>query len=52
MTLGGVVWPGVMPVGLRRAPAHSRDQVLIGAGRNAARPDPAHLFNIDPIART
>ena len=50
MTLGGVVWPGVMPL----APSAVRplvsagDQVLIGVPAvNPARPDPAYLFNID-----
>jgi hypothetical protein len=50
MTLGGVVWPGVLPLasGAVRPLASAGDQVLIGVPAvNAARPDPAYLFNID-----
>ena len=50
MTLGGVVWPGVMPLASDavRPLASAGDQVLIGVPAvNAARPDPAYLFNID-----
>jgi hypothetical protein len=50
VTLGGVVWPGVMPLasGAVRPLASAGDQVLIGVPAvNAARPDPAYLFNID-----
>ena len=49
-TLGGVVWPGVMPLapGALRPLASAGDQVLIGVPAvNATRPDPAYLFNID-----
>ncbi len=50
MTLGGVVWPGVMPLapGAVRPLVSAGDQVLIGVPAvNPARPDPAYLFNID-----
>jgi len=50
MTLGGVVWPGVMPLARDavRPLVSAGDQVLIGAPAvNTARPDPAYLFNID-----
>ena len=50
MTLGGVVWPGVLPLaqGAVRPLVSAGDQVLIGATAvNTARPDPAYLFNID-----
>ena len=49
-TLGGVVWPGVMPLapGAVRPLASAGDQVLIGvAAVNAVGPDPAYLFNLD-----
>jgi len=48
-TLGGVVWPGVMPLaaGAVRPLASAGDQVLIGVPAMSARSDPAYLFNID-----
>jgi len=48
-TLGGVVWPGVMPLaaGAVRPLASAGDQVLIGASAVRARSDPVYLFNID-----
>ena len=50
MTLGGVVWPGVMPLapGAVRPLASAGDQVLIGTpAANGARSEPTYLFNID-----
>ena len=50
MTLGGVVWPGVMALapGAVRPLVSAGDQVLIGVpAANAVRPDPVYLFNID-----
>jgi hypothetical protein len=50
VTLGGVVWPGVMPLapGAVRPLVSAGDQVLIGLPTmSAARPDPAYVFNID-----
>lgn len=48
-TLGGVVWPGVLPLapGAVRPLASAGDQVLIGVPATSARSDPAYLFNID-----
>ena len=50
MTLGGVVWPGAMPLapGRVRPLVSAGDQILIGLSQSSdVRTDPAVLFNLD-----